>query len=631
MAWASGSFSRLYGATGWQTDLANNIYILASRHDAHDQDMADGVNACLTRDNQAKPTASFTPQSTNAIDLGSSSFSWRNVYLGTNKVAVWNDAAQILGYYGQTPAELAAGVTPVNYYRFPSPFYDVSRMGVVGDGTTDDTAALTNAINGCPNYGILIIPPGFNCKIGQAHVASKNLTIMADGARFTLNGNSAGFLIDGICTYFRWYGGYFIGDNTNRDGTPSNAQIAISFGNSSGAQCSNFKGFGIYVSSANVGFRISDGRGGGGTKAYNCHLIGCYVYNSVGTVGGVGYGFQFSQADGSGLVGCVADTCGRHGVYFSEGQDYTASDITVKNCGFGSARGGFIISRSANVAVSAITSINNNDYGLVIDTDNQGLAPDNVLNNVTITGYTAYGNLLGDIRIGTSAAPGTDGVPKNVTINGASIRTATSSSNSSIVVWQVNGLVMKGIQIDASAASSTNRAVAFTGSGGATYTDNVVCEIDRITTASSGYGIQIDTSLQTGSTTLRFELKQLVGGGSNFDFTGGEDSTTNNNLYYRAPSGFATRTYSSSGSLITIAVGGINKLTFSPSAATTVSNFSGGVEGAVLYLFFTNASTTLKNTNFYLAGAVDFVSTANDTLTLQYVSGAWREIGRSIN
>ena len=102
MPWGSGSFNRYYGATGWTDDKNATTFILASRHDTHDQDLADGINACLTRDNQAKPTASFLPNADNSYDLGSGSFSWRQLYLGTIRAAIWNDSNKILGYFRQT-------------------------------------------------------------------------------------------------------------------------------------------------------------------------------------------------------------------------------------------------------------------------------------------------------------------------------------------------------------------------------------------------------------------------------------------------------------------------------------------------------------------------------------------------
>lgn len=97
MAWnGSGTFSRTNGThTGsstWVQDRDAGNYILASRHDTHDQDLADGIGACLTKNNETKPTAHFRPNADATYDLGSGSLQWRALYL--------SGAATILGRVG---------------------------------------------------------------------------------------------------------------------------------------------------------------------------------------------------------------------------------------------------------------------------------------------------------------------------------------------------------------------------------------------------------------------------------------------------------------------------------------------------------------------------------------------------
>ena len=88
MPWdGSGVFSRTNGtntgATTWATDRDAGTDILASRHDTHDQDLADGIAACLTKNNESKPTADFKPNSDNAYALGSATARWTNAFLST--------------------------------------------------------------------------------------------------------------------------------------------------------------------------------------------------------------------------------------------------------------------------------------------------------------------------------------------------------------------------------------------------------------------------------------------------------------------------------------------------------------------------------------------------------------------
>lgn len=62
MAWdGNGSFSRTNGdnsgSTTWAQDAADGDKITAARHDSHDQDLADGIEACLAKNGENSPSA----------------------------------------------------------------------------------------------------------------------------------------------------------------------------------------------------------------------------------------------------------------------------------------------------------------------------------------------------------------------------------------------------------------------------------------------------------------------------------------------------------------------------------------------------------------------------------------------
>lgn len=64
MGWnGSGTFTRTNGdntgSTTWQQDKADGDKILASRHDTHDQDLADGINSCLAKNGENSMTANL--------------------------------------------------------------------------------------------------------------------------------------------------------------------------------------------------------------------------------------------------------------------------------------------------------------------------------------------------------------------------------------------------------------------------------------------------------------------------------------------------------------------------------------------------------------------------------------------
>lgn len=81
MPWdGGGNFNRAFGATGWVDDRNSTTFILATRHDTHDQDIATGLNLAITKDNQSKPAADFKANADNAYDMGAVALTWKNIY-----------------------------------------------------------------------------------------------------------------------------------------------------------------------------------------------------------------------------------------------------------------------------------------------------------------------------------------------------------------------------------------------------------------------------------------------------------------------------------------------------------------------------------------------------------------------
>lgn len=86
MAWnGSGTYTRdngvNSGSTTWADDLSAGTPILSTRHDTHDEDIATAINACITQNNESKPTADFAPNVTGTYDIGSSSLKWQELHL----------------------------------------------------------------------------------------------------------------------------------------------------------------------------------------------------------------------------------------------------------------------------------------------------------------------------------------------------------------------------------------------------------------------------------------------------------------------------------------------------------------------------------------------------------------------
>jgi hypothetical protein len=81
----------------------------------------------------------------------------------------------------------------------------------------------------------------------------------------------------------------------------------------------------------------------------------------------------------------------------------------------------------------------------------------------------------------------------------------------------------------------------------------------------------------------------------------------------------------------TPSVSGVTVLYISNSSATTITNFTDGVNEQVIYLYFNDSNTTINRSNAYLAGGANFVSTLGDMLVLMKNGANWFEISRSVN
>jgi hypothetical protein len=79
----------------------------------------------------------------------------------------------------------------------------------------------------------------------------------------------------------------------------------------------------------------------------------------------------------------------------------------------------------------------------------------------------------------------------------------------------------------------------------------------------------------------------------------------------------------------TPSVAGVSYLIIANTSATSITNFTGAVEGQVLFLRFNDSNTTITRNNAYLAGSANFTSAQNAILVLIYEGAAWFEVCRS--
>lgn len=114
MAWnGAGNFQRTNGSFSgsaiWQDDTNAGFDIVNTRHDTHDQDLAQGINNCLAKDGQNSPTADLPMAGFKHTSVADGSA--RNQYATVAQLQ--DQGVQALASVGGTANAITASMTPV--------------------------------------------------------------------------------------------------------------------------------------------------------------------------------------------------------------------------------------------------------------------------------------------------------------------------------------------------------------------------------------------------------------------------------------------------------------------------------------------------------------------------------------
>jgi hypothetical protein len=139
MPWSAGAYSRLYGSAGWVDDRDAGTKILATRHDAHDQDLADGINASLNKDGSNAATADLNIggfKLTNVADPTSAQHAATKAYVDAAGSIAFASGDQLIWRGASTPTGWTVAAQNNKALRLVS--------GTPGSGGTN---AFTTALN----------------------------------------------------------------------------------------------------------------------------------------------------------------------------------------------------------------------------------------------------------------------------------------------------------------------------------------------------------------------------------------------------------------------------------------------------------------------------------------------------
>lgn len=177
---------------------------------------------------------------------------------------------------------------------------NVKDYGALGDGTTDDTAAINAAAVAVVSHGTLYFPPGkYRITAGiTAFDSVTYVTITGTGAEIYNDSGASGantFVVNNTCSNFEICNLKFTGTATVR-GSGIHIRMGASYSNIHDCSFHGCSDFGVLVSY------------GAGGWIYNCKVSNCLAYTTLGD------GFHFGSVVDSTIENCTAISTGDDGL-----------------------------------------------------------------------------------------------------------------------------------------------------------------------------------------------------------------------------------------------------------------------------------------------------------------------------
>ena len=375
----------------------------------------------------------------------------------------------------------------------------VKDWGAVGDGSTDDVAAIEAAIAAAPVNGTLTFPAGVYIVGSQVDIARNDLTIVGYGAVLKAKASTS-------FEYVLYGTGI---SNVKIRGLTIDANQA----NRTSGQ--NVRFVGAYISLSTdceyidcvgknaLGYSSTPGIGlafGGGTR---CHAKNCTVVDCGGTSGTNAADGFYVSGDNCTIANCTAENCTDTGMVIENGNNSGIIGGTAKNCNAAFAitnvtnfpkRGNFIRGATAIDWNSSVTG--GVQIGCPASTTGDLIDTSVDVTLVAVTGGKGTGPAINVRKVGTGKV---DGLTINAVINGASTQgILVDGTNVRINGSYIRGTTNACIQFQTGATGEVNGSKLFGGSFGvyAAGTASVrTCGNNIVGNSTQSYGLYAaDTS-----------------------------------------------------------------------------------------------------------------------------------------
>lgn len=372
--------------------------------------------------------------------------------------------------------------------------------GAVGDGSTNDAAAINAAIAAATPGTRVQLEPGKTYRInGYLSIAGKS-DLIFDGCGATIAMDATGslyqaFRLSGTCT-----GVHITNVRVVGVGDVNNQQAGVLINDGASQVITDCSVTNSRFKDLTLGISVNLTTGG----TLNGWLVeGCHIENIVGTESGYGYGIHVSagtQAYSTGvrIIGNHIRGVGRHSVYHANGEGSVIANNTIRDnriVGTDLIRPAINVTRSRDVNIIGNNVDGFADGGLIVACES-GSAMDGCVISGNV--FTRCGNTVPVITIGDQSPP--SGTTRNVLVVGNVVRSSTNG-NALRIRTGTNVLVANNLFSLVNAAGASVIQLYGVGDEGGTsnYNDNIVVRDNLITKEGGGtnYGFRfsgIETS-----------------------------------------------------------------------------------------------------------------------------------------
>ncbi len=476
-----------------------------------------------------------------------------------------------------------------------------------GDGVTNDTSAISDALSAVQPGQALFFPSG-TYLMGQMTISNKrDIEIFGYNSSILLHTTSAGFYMAGTCDNINIHNLKMIGNSTIAD-----TQVGLSM--NSGQNISNIIIEKMFITGTTIGISFNASSSG---YIKDCVVVNNRIEGIVGINAGVGYGIHF--ADGTGyesrhqIINNRIARTNRHSIFCERGKGVLVQGNMINSHRLDASldlniRAAILITNSEDIICDGNIITDSFDPSITIDSNSVSIPTRNItLTNNHIVNPTTPPRTFANVNIGEDTQTG--GRIENIKFVDNFIY-STGSTSAGLRMNAGHSVTIKNNDIILSGTSATTRGIELLARAESSLTSisssNWIIENNTIKITNTG-SLPISNPVRLGdlwlSSSVKTTFKNNIYNSVSSSFSLAASPINNPNVFIENDgigivfhTGSATGYYPIRNSNNTSEnVAGLKGIILDNPSSTALSSLVSGSENQVVTLWFNNSNTRINN------------------------------------